>query len=92
MERVKGRKCLWLTYEIKTLINTRDKVLRKARKTNKECDDRVIKGFKNYVTIKSNKLSKNFKKTCYFKTRINLLSFGIASKKCFLQKNMHLSL
>ena len=38
MERVKGRKCLWLTYEIKTLINTRDKVLRKARKTNKECD------------------------------------------------------
>ena len=27
---VKGRKCLWLTYEIKTLMNTRDEVLRKA--------------------------------------------------------------
>ena len=29
-KRAKGRKCPWLTYEIKTLINTRDKVLRKA--------------------------------------------------------------
>ena len=33
-KRVKGRKCPWLTYEIKTLMNTRDKVLRKTRKTD----------------------------------------------------------
>ena len=37
-KRVKGLKCPWLTYEIKTLMNTTDKLLRKARKTNKECD------------------------------------------------------
>ena len=37
-KRIKGRKYPWLTYEIKTLMNTRDKVLKKARKTNKECD------------------------------------------------------
>ena len=34
---VKGRKCPWLTYKIKTLMNTRDKVLKKAGKINKEC-------------------------------------------------------
>ena len=37
-KRVKERKCPWLTCEIKTLMNTRDKVLRKTRKANKECD------------------------------------------------------
>ena len=29
-KRAKGRKCPWLTYEIKTLMNSRDKALRKA--------------------------------------------------------------
>ena len=37
-KRVKGCKCPWLTYKIKKLMNTRDKILRKARKTNKECN------------------------------------------------------
>ena len=37
-KRVKERKCPWLTCEIKTLMNTRDKVLRKTRKANKECN------------------------------------------------------
>ena len=90
-KRVKGGKCPWLTYEIKTLMNTRNKVLRKARKTNKKCDWLSYKRVKN-LTIKSNKLRKNIKKTCYSKTGINLLSFGTASKKCFLQKNLYLSL
>ena len=46
-KRVKCHKCPWLTYEIKTLMNTRDKVLRKARKTNKECEWSSYKRFKN---------------------------------------------
>ena len=45
---------------------------------------RVIKNLKIYATMKLNKLSRNIKKICYLKTEINLLSFGIASKKCFL--------
>ena len=53
---------------------------------------RVIKGLKTYATIKSKKLSRNIKKTCYLKIGKNLLSFGSASKKCFLQKNLYLSL
>ena len=51
-KRVKGRKCPWLTYEIKTLMNARDKVLRKARKTNKECDWSNYKRLKNFCNNK----------------------------------------
>ena len=35
---IKGRQCPWLSADIKLAINDRDKMLRKARKTNKECD------------------------------------------------------
>ena len=37
-KRVKGMFCPWLSNDIKTLMNERDKVLRKARKTKKELD------------------------------------------------------
>ena len=33
-KRAKGRPCKWLTSEVKTEMNHRDKALRKARKTN----------------------------------------------------------
>ena len=49
---VKGCKCPWLTYKIKTLMNTRDKVPRKARKTNKECDWLSYKRVKNLYNNK----------------------------------------
>ena len=52
-KRLKGRKCPWLTYEIKTLINTRDKVFRKVRKTNKECDCSSYKKVKNLCNNKA---------------------------------------
>ena len=51
-KRVKGHKCLWLTYEIKALMNTRDKVLRKTRKTNKKCDGSSYKRVKNLCNNK----------------------------------------
>ena len=92
-KRVKGRKCPGLTYQIKTLMNTRDKVLRRLGRQIKSVTGRVVKGLlKTYAKIKSNKLSKNIKRTCYSKTGINLLSFGTTSKKCFLQKDLYLPL
>ena len=57
--RVKGRKCPWLTYEIKTLKNTTDKVLRKARKTNKECGWRSYKKVNNKVKQTKKKYQKD---------------------------------
>ena len=75
---VKDRKCPWLTYKIKTLMNTRNKVLKKAGKIKKSVNGSLIEGLKTYATIKSNKLSRNIKKTCYSRIGINLLSFGTA--------------
>ena len=60
---VKGSICPWLSYKIK-----RDKLLRKAPKTKKECHLSIYKRLKTDETIKSNKLSRNIKKTCYLKS------------------------
>ena len=72
-------------------MNTRDKVLRKARKTNKECDWSSYNRDKNLRSNKVKQAKQKYKKACYSKTGTNLLSFGTASKKCFLQKNRYLS-
>ena len=86
-KRVKDRKCPWLTCEIKTLMNTRDKYSERLEKQIKSVTGIVLKGLKS----KLNKLSRNIKKTYYSKTGIILLSFGTASKKCFLQRNLFIS-
>ena len=65
-KRIKGRKCLWLTYEIKTLMNTRDKVLKKARKTNKECDWSSYKRFKNLCNNKVKQAKQKYQKDLLF--------------------------
>ena len=83
-KRAKGHKYHWLTYETKKLMNSSYKILRKARKTNKDCDWSSYK--------RPNKLSRNIKETCFSKTEVNLLTFRTASKKCFLQNNLYLSL
>ena len=44
---VKGRFCPWLSPELKNLMNTRDKLHRKARKTNTETDWIAYKQLKN---------------------------------------------
>ena len=47
-KRVKGRYCPWLTPELKTLMNNRDKFHRKARKTMSENDWNAYKQAKNH--------------------------------------------
>ena len=68
-KRVKGRKCPWLTYEIKTLMNTRDKVLRKARKTKKECDWWSYKKVKNLCNNKVKHAKKKYQKDLLFENK-----------------------
>ena len=46
-KRVKGKHCPWLTTNIKSHMNERDKVLRKARKTKKDSDWSMYKRLKN---------------------------------------------
>ena len=50
MKQVKGRPCPWLNSEIKSQMNHRDRLLRKARKTNKEEDWSAYKLSRNRVT------------------------------------------
>ena len=52
---VRGKRCPWLTPEIKDLMNKRDFHLRKARKTNAEVDWSASRQARNYV---SNKISR----------------------------------
>ena len=47
-KRVKGRFCPWLTAEIRQKMNNRDKLLRKARKTQNETD------WNNYRKLRNN--------------------------------------
>ena len=46
-KRVKGRKCPWITIELKRKMNNRDRVLRKARKSNCEADWDLYKRLRN---------------------------------------------
>ena len=49
-KRVKGRPCPWLSADVKAKMNDRDKLLRKARKTNSELDWSKYKRSKNLCT------------------------------------------
>ena len=91
-KRVKGCKCLRLTYEIKTLMNTKDKLFRKARKIIKQCDWSSYKRLKNLCNNKVKQAKQKYQKDLLFENRNNLLSFGTASNKYFLQKSLYLSL
>ena len=46
-KRVKGRHCPWLTLEIKTQMNIKDQLLRKARKSKRKGDRELYKYSKN---------------------------------------------
>ena len=56
---VKGRHCPWLTAEVKTQMNIKDKLLRKVRKSNKQSDWSLYKTAKN----RCNNMVKNAKRT-----------------------------
>ena len=46
-KRVKGRECKWLNAEIKSEMNSRDQLHRKAQKSRKEKDWRIYKNQRN---------------------------------------------
>ena len=49
-KRVKGRPCPWMNNELKTTLNRRDVLLRRARKTNEDADWHT-RVFETYATI-----------------------------------------
>ena len=66
---VKGCKCPWLSYKIKTLINTRDKIIRRAQKTNKECQWSSYKRLKNLCNNKVKQAKQKYQKDLLFENK-----------------------
>jgi hypothetical protein len=74
-KRIKGKRCPWLTGDIRTQMSDRDKILRKARKSNNVSDWLIYKQLKNRCnnTVKhakrkytNNLLSENSKNPAKF--------------------------
>ena len=63
-KRVKGRKCEWLTSELKRLLSEGDKLLRKARRTKDPADWRAYKRHATSVQTKSDKPRRNIIVIC----------------------------
>ena len=82
----KGRKCTWLTYKIKTFMNTRDEVLRKTRKTNKECDWSRYKRVKNLCNNEVKQAKQKYQKDLLFENRNKPTKFWNCIKEMFPSK------
>ena len=74
-KRVRGKPCPWLTNDLKSKMNTRDKLLGKMRKTKLQFDINAYKAKRNEVNVALRKA-----KSKYFK---NLLSENTNSPKKF---------
>ena len=76
-KRVRGKPCPWLTSDLKSKMTTRDKILRKMRKTKLQFDINAYKAKRNEVNIALRKA-----KSQHFK---NLLSENTNSPKKILE-------
>ena len=59
-KKVKGRPCPWITAKIRHEMNTRDRLLRKARRTNTEIDWSNYKRQRNDVTSLVKKVKNSY--------------------------------
>ena len=59
-KKIKGRLCPWLSSDVKSEMNLRDNLLRKARKTNREVDWSSYKRQRNKVNAQVKKSKSNY--------------------------------
>ena len=85
-KRIKGRQCPWMSHEIKTIMDTRDKILRKARKTNKECDWSNYKRLKNKCNNKVKQGKQKYHKDLLTENSRNPAKFWQCIKEIFPTK------
>ena len=82
-KRVKGRHCPWLTADVKTQMNIKDKLLRKVRKSNKQSDWNLYKTAKNRCNNMVKKAKKTYNRNQLTEHRSNPRSFWKAIKSVF---------
>ena len=85
-KRVKGRQCPWLSHKVKTIMNTRDKILRKARKSNKECDWSMYKRLRNMCNNKVKQAKQKYHKDLLMENRKHPAKFWQCIKQIFPAK------
>ena len=83
---VKSHRCPWLSHEIKTLMYTRDKILRKARKTKKECDWSNSKRHKHLCNNKVKQIKQKYHKNLLTENSRNPKKFWKCIKEIFPTK------
>ena len=85
-KRVKGCRCPWLLHEMKNLMNTRDKILREARKRKKECDWLNYKRHKILCNNKVKQAKQKYHKDLLIKNSRNPKMFWKCIKEIFPTK------
>ena len=91
IKRVKGHPCPWLNNDIKSEMNTRDQMLRKARKYNKEDDWVAYKRLRNRCTNMLKQAKSNYHKNLINENSFNPKGFWNAVKNIFPTKSKGIS-
>ena len=87
-KKVKGKLSPWLTPEVKKQMNTRDKLLRKARRSNQEFDWSSYNNQRNHVTSLVKKCKNRFHKDLLKENADSPSTFWAAVKTLYLTKNI----
>ena len=85
-KKVKGRPCPWLNKSIKSKMNERDKILRKARKTNLENDWLLYKKLRNRCNNLLRQAKSKYHQDQLNENKLNPKRFWDALKKIFPTK------
>ena len=85
-KKVKGRKCPWIDNNIKKLMNERDQVLRKARKTNSENYWSRYKTLRNQCNNLLKKNRSQYSKNLIEENNMNPKNFWSCVKEFFPTK------
>ena len=86
-KRVKGKGCPWMTIELKSLMNTRDQLLRKARKSNVDDDWSLYRRIRNQCTNKIRKAKANFHRNLLQEYTVEPKKFWSVIKSLFPTKS-----
>ena len=86
-KKVKGRLSPWITNDVKSEMNLRDRLLRKARRTNLEADWSSYKRQRNRVTSLVKKCKNNYHKDLLKESANTPDKFWAAIKKVYPAKS-----
>ena len=88
-KRTKSRPCQWITEDIKTSMNERDRILRKARKSNNQNDWNDYKAMRNRCNIMTKKAKSSYTKELIDKKCHSPKEFWKSVKEIFPTKGIN---